>query len=272
MKTDTDFSRVFPDLDDELRGQAFSEGDVENGISDYKEMAGWYASVENSIAVLSDLRSGKSWQFNGGLSERLGLGRKGSVCTIESIWEEDLFSRIHPDDLAVKYMLELKFFHIMKNTPVSERPDYYVQSVLRMKHEAGRRDDAGTDWIYVKHRLFYINSLADGTLSMALCLYDVCPVASNPEERKDGAPNGMIVNSVTGDIMTVHEMDCGSILSSREKEVLVLIEKGRSSKEIADILSISVHTVSRHRQNILEALNAGNSVEACRMARMMGII
>ncbi len=44
------------------------------------------------------------------------------------------------------------------------------------------------------------------------------------------------------------------------------------SKEIADLLSISIHTVNRHRQNILEKLHVSNAMEACRMARMMGVL
>ncbi|MBP5190538.1 MAG: response regulator transcription factor [Bacteroidales bacterium] len=39
-------------------------------------------------------------------------------------------------------------------------------------------------------------------------------------------------------------------LSDRETDVLVLVAKGLSSKEIADKLSISVHTVNSHRKNI----------------------
>jgi DNA-binding NarL/FixJ family response regulator len=43
-------------------------------------------------------------------------------------------------------------------------------------------------------------------------------------------------------------------LSSREREVLHLIAEGRSSKEIAAILGISVKTVSFHRENIKQKL------------------
>lgn len=39
-------------------------------------------------------------------------------------------------------------------------------------------------------------------------------------------------------------------LSDRETDVLVLVAKGLSSKEIADQLNISVHTVNSHRKNI----------------------
>ncbi|MBQ9439336.1 MAG: response regulator transcription factor [Paludibacteraceae bacterium] len=39
-------------------------------------------------------------------------------------------------------------------------------------------------------------------------------------------------------------------LTEREKEVLVLVAKGLMSKEIADKLNISIHTVITHRKNI----------------------
>ena len=39
-------------------------------------------------------------------------------------------------------------------------------------------------------------------------------------------------------------------LTEREKEVLVLVAKGYMSKEIADMLNISMNTVNTHRKNI----------------------
>ncbi|MBO7487287.1 MAG: helix-turn-helix transcriptional regulator, partial [Bacteroidales bacterium] len=42
----------------------------------------------------------------------------------------------------------------------------------------------------------------------------------------------------------------GEALSEREKEVLVLVAKGYMSKEIADMLNISMNTVNTHRKNI----------------------
>ena len=58
----------------------------------------------------------------------------------------------------------------------------------------------------------------------------------------------------------------------REKEILRCIRKGLSSKEIAATLYISVNTVNRHRQNILEKLSVGNSIEACRAAELMKLL
>jgi hypothetical protein len=47
-------------------------------------------------------------------------------------------------------------------------------------------------------------------------------------------------------------LEIGPDLSYREFEILRLIESGLSSKEIADKLFLSIHTVNTHRSNILE--------------------
>ncbi len=44
-------------------------------------------------------------------------------------------------------------------------------------------------------------------------------------------------------------------LSSREKDVLVLVAKGLTNKEIAEKLNISIHTVIAHRKNITKKTN-----------------
>ena len=62
------------------------------------------------------------------------------------------------------------------------------------------------------------------------------------------------------------------MVKEREKEILRCIRKGLSSKEIAAALYISVNTVNRHRQNILEKLSVGNSIEACRAAELMKLL
>ena len=62
------------------------------------------------------------------------------------------------------------------------------------------------------------------------------------------------------------------LLSEREKEILSMIKDGKSSKMIADLLKISVHTVSRHRQNIIEKLCVSNTFEAITAARDMLLI
>ena len=62
------------------------------------------------------------------------------------------------------------------------------------------------------------------------------------------------------------------VLTPRELEVLKLIAEAHTSKEIADKLFISIKTVDRHRQNILEKLGMRDRVELTRYAIRRGLI
>jgi DNA-binding NarL/FixJ family response regulator len=63
-----------------------------------------------------------------------------------------------------------------------------------------------------------------------------------------------------------------SVLTSREKEVLGLIAKGKANKEIANIFYISVHTVERHRANLMEKLNLKNTADLVKYAIAKGYV
>ncbi len=59
-------------------------------------------------------------------------------------------------------------------------------------------------------------------------------------------------------------------LSFREKEVLKLIAEGKTSKEIAFLLSISIRTVHHHRDNIMNKLNIRNIADLVKYAIQKG--
>ena len=50
-----------------------------------------------------------------------------------------------------------------------------------------------------------------------------------------------------------------AVLTPREDEVVKLIAEGHSSREIAEVLTISVKTVERHRENVLQKLGCGTA-------------
>ncbi|MEW2615497.1 response regulator transcription factor [Streptomyces sp. NPDC047880] len=62
------------------------------------------------------------------------------------------------------------------------------------------------------------------------------------------------------------------ILTLREEEVLKLVAEGHSSKEIADLLFISVKTVQRHRANLLQKLGLRDRLDLTRYAIRAGLI
>ena len=55
--------------------------------------------------------------------------------------------------------------------------------------------------------------------------------------------------------------DSYDLLTEREKEVLQLLAEGKSNKEAATILNVSVYTVETHRTHLMQKLNLHNTAE-----------
>ena len=62
------------------------------------------------------------------------------------------------------------------------------------------------------------------------------------------------------------------VLTSREREIIQMIAEGKSNKEIADKLSISLKTVKNHRSNMMDKLNLHNTAEITQYAIKTGIL
>jgi len=63
----------------------------------------------------------------------------------------------------------------------------------------------------------------------------------------------------------------GETLSSREREVLQLVAEGKSNKDIASLLNLSVKTIETHRQNIMEKLHLFSIAELTKYAIAEGL-
>jgi len=66
--------------------------------------------------------------------------------------------------------------------------------------------------------------------------------------------------------------DSYDLLSTREKEILQLLASGKTNREIADLLYISVATVETHRNNIFQKLHLHNLAELILYAVRKGLI
>jgi two-component system response regulator NreC len=62
------------------------------------------------------------------------------------------------------------------------------------------------------------------------------------------------------------------LLTSREREVLQMLAEGKTNKEIAGVLNLSVYTVDAHRGRIMEKLNLHSINELVRFAVRNGLI
>ncbi len=216
-----------------------------------------YVSCEHSLVVMSNLRTNKSHVFVGRTGEILGIGKEGDYQCIDSCWEEEIFANIHPDDRTIRDLQELSFFSMM-STPnnIADGFPWYMETVMRMKTPDGKYRN-------ISHRIQYFPSEGKRSISYALCIYNFTTQKTS---------FARIVNKVTGEERRLEISSFRHLLTDREKEVLLLIRQGLASKEIADQMGISKHTVDRHRQNVIEKLHVNNTAQACHKAKELGLI
>ncbi len=69
-----------------------------------------------------------------------------------------------------------------------------------------------------------------------------------------------------------HVTDPVDLLTSREREVLQMIAEGKTNKDIATILNLSVYTVDAHRGRIMEKLNLHSATDLVRFAVRAGMV
>jgi len=245
-------------LDSEFSRQNICEETTNDAVLErYIRIAEGYAEVENVLAVLSDLHTDKSYVAHGKFSNIIDLDCKRCSGYIPSIWEDDIFKAINSEDLEMKMLNELMFFHYINRLSKSRRFNQCLMQKLRMRSRNG-------EWIETLHRLYYVPAQDGRSIRFALCLYGAMTTGLKADF--------IVMDTVTGQIMVLTPSVSVKILSPQETAVLKLIDEGNRSKAIADILGISIHTVSRHRQNIIAKLKVRNSAEACKVARNLNII
>ncbi len=86
--------------------------------------------------------------------------------------------------------------------------------------------------------------------------------------------DGYISPAVSGALLSDYRQnvtDPADLLTNREREVLQLIAEGKTNKEVATKLNLSVYTVDSHRGKIMEKLNLHSTGELVRFAIKHGL-
>jgi DNA-binding NarL/FixJ family response regulator len=87
--------------------------------------------------------------------------------------------------------------------------------------------------------------------------------------------DGYISPGVSGALLTDYREQSSNpldTLSTREREVLQLIAEGKTNKEVATKLNLSVYTIDSHRGKIMEKLNLHSAGELVRFAMKNGLV
>lgn len=249
--------KVFQKISDMYLSQNFVNDDNDDRqIAGCRNIAGSYAMTENAVVSMGDNKLNCSYCYFGGLADELGLTDEERKDVIPSLYEDFIFDRADRNDLAHRHADEVAFIHMLKTVAMNEKRDYFLSDFLRMRDKNGKER-------LIEHRMFPMAISSNGSLRLMACVYTIA--RGNDRIAK-------IVNTRSGEIRVLTNKDYEKVLTCREREVLSLIDKGMLSKEIAIKLSISINTVNRHRQNLLEKLKVDHAIEACRIARAMGLL
>ena len=187
------------------------------------------------------------------LSDRFGHYYYVTEYVTEDIQASDKLNiekLVHPDDLEVVRRIDKKVWEFLETLPEEEKLTYkyiyemrvldrgkYVRMIYQMRILAFKDD----------------NFLGMGIIDLA------------PEQSANTSVRFQIKNCLTDEIVPFAiESATDVLLTPREREILALAKEGMFSKEISEKLNISIHTVNRHRQNILEKLQVDNIIEAIR--------
>lgn len=227
-----------------------------------KRLAEGYVGVNGACSVITDASCDRCYLFAGRFGSLMGLTDAPELYQeVDSSDEDIIYNRLHPEDLVEKRMLEYEYFKFVDKLNAEDKTRYKGVCRIRIRNRAG-------DYIFLDNSVQIMRPSPAGKIWLILCCYDLSP-------RQD-AGNGIeprIVNNLTGEIISLSlSAQKDRILTEREKEILLLIKDGKLSKQIAGILNISIHTVNRHRQNIIEKLCVANSVEAVAAASAMKLL
>jgi DNA-binding NarL/FixJ family response regulator len=82
----------------------------------------------------------------------------------------------------------------------------------------------------------------------------------------------MMVEDYVRELQERQIEDSYDLLTTREREILQLLAEGKSNKEVAAVLNLSLYTVETHRGNILQKLNLHSGAELILYAIRKGVI
>ena len=167
---------------------------------------------------------------------------------IEASQEIDIEKLVHPDDWEVVRRIDKKVWEFLNTLPEEEKLTYKYIYELRVL-ERGK-------YVRMIYQMRILAFKEDNFLAMGII--DIAP-----EQSANTSVRFQIKNCLTDEIVPFAiESATDTLLTPREREVLALAKEGMFSKEISKKLNISIHTVNRHRQNILEKLQVDNMIEA----------
>jgi len=113
---------------------------------------------------------------------------------------------------------------------------------------------------------YLVKDSAEGDLIEAIKVVSEGKAFFSPEISK------MLVEDYVREIRTRGVEDSYELLTAREREILHLLAEGKTNKDVAALLNLSLFTVETHRRNLQEKLNLHSLAELILYAVRKGLI
>jgi DNA-binding CsgD family transcriptional regulator/PAS domain-containing protein len=215
------------------------------------------ADIGNSGVNLFDINKREIVFYSLNFGRQLGYDRSD----YEREGQYFFMHKLHPDDAMKLSLNSVSIYKIFDNFSREDKLNHKMISEYRMLNAQGK-------YVRLIEQHQFIELDKKGQIWLLLGIADISP---NQEEF-----NGIktqFINFKTGQIIPWETPPKAEFeLTKRELEILRLVKDGLLSKEISNVLSISLHTVNTHRQRFLEKLGANNSMEAVMFASRFGLL
>lgn len=183
----------------------------------------------------------------------------------ETLTFNAVLATIHPDDVEFVVKAEAfltRFFYEKIGS------DKLLSYKISYSHRARFK---GGEYALINHQALILTMDDKGGYGKSLNIHTRIDHLSNHNTYKisliglNGEPSYMNLSLEDNDNSRIE-------LSKREVDIIRLISDGNSNEEIADLLSISPHTVKKHRSNILEKAECSNTAQLIKNCMQQGII
>lgn len=183
----------------------------------------------------------------------------------ETLTFNAVLATIHPDDVEFVVKAEAfltRFFYEKIGS------DKLLSYKISYSHRARFK---GGEYALINHQALMLTMDEKGGYGKSLNIHTRIDHLSNHNTYKisliglNGEPSYMNLSLEDNDNSRIE-------LSKREVDIIRLISDGNSNEEIADLLSISPHTVKKHRSNILEKAECSNTAQLIKNCIQQGIL
>lgn len=218
------------------------------------------AAQTNAAILLHDTSVNRFLYFS---DKNKILGNYRSEDFTSEVGVDFSFSNIHPQQRRAALLIQLKIISYGFEFPFTCLNNIIGNMSFQYKRKSGA-------YFQILQKAMVVETDSDGYPLLYLrYLYDIGHLVKPSV--------GLIINNTEETLIWEYNdqtkgLDQVNLLSAQEKKVLGLLAQGKHSKEIADMLFLSSHTIDTHRRNLLKKTHCIDTTALITFGKMTGLI